>query len=201
MPTPLATMPSGGRDGVTSGFVYPGAPASWLTTECSIACWWHPVSLDTHLSRGETGTVKSNMNEIDRRDAVDGPVVSEGGAARPRCPRAAPPRWRPLRRSPALAPGQRWSFARKREAVVAPDAAASPPSCSPASSACPCSKLSTGARRLRLRLEARCRSARPIPPTTNSPRPCSGSASSAWRSSCCARRWSGQRPFGRGGRR
>jgi len=37
-----------------------------------------PVSGDTHLSR-ETGTMKPNMNEIDRRDAFDGPVVSEGG--------------------------------------------------------------------------------------------------------------------------
>jgi len=38
----------------------------------------HPVSLDTHLSR-ETGMMKPKMNEIDRPDALDGPVDSEGG--------------------------------------------------------------------------------------------------------------------------
>jgi len=38
----------------------------------------HPVSLDTHLSR-ETGMMKPKMNEIDRPDAFDGPVDSEGG--------------------------------------------------------------------------------------------------------------------------
>ena len=63
--------------------------------------------------------MKSSMNEIDRRDAVDGPVVSEGGRspstlstgrAAPSTPGAPKPG--------ALAPGQRWSVGRKREAVL-----------------------------------------------------------------------------------
>ena len=63
--------------------------------------------------------MKSSMNENDRPDAVDGPVVSEGGrspstlttgCAAPRAPAAPKP-------SP-LAPGQRWSAGRKREVVL-----------------------------------------------------------------------------------
>ena len=67
----------------------------------------------------------SSMNEIDHSDAVDGPVVSEGGRspstlspghgapAAPCAPAAAPaPKVGPL------APGQRWSVARKREVVL-----------------------------------------------------------------------------------
>ncbi len=63
--------------------------------------------------------MKSSMNENDRPDAVDGPVVSEGGRgpstlstgrAAPMAPAAPKP-------SP-LAPGQRWSAGRKREVVL-----------------------------------------------------------------------------------
>ena len=63
--------------------------------------------------------MKSSMNENDRPDAVGGPVVSEGGRspttlstgrAAPMAPAAPKP-------SP-LAPGQRWSVGRKREAVL-----------------------------------------------------------------------------------
>ena len=63
--------------------------------------------------------MKSSMNENDRPDAVDGPVVSEGGRspstlstgrAAPLAPAAPKP-------SP-LAPGQRWSAGRKREVVL-----------------------------------------------------------------------------------
>ena len=63
--------------------------------------------------------MKSSMNENDRPDAVDGTVVSEGGRgpstlstgrAAPMAPAAPNP-------SP-LAPGQRWSVARKREVVL-----------------------------------------------------------------------------------
>ena len=45
--------------------------------------------------------------------------AARAGAARPRCPRAAPPR-RHARRAEVgpLAPGQRWSVARKREVVL-----------------------------------------------------------------------------------
>jgi len=63
--------------------------------------------------------MKSSMNENDRPDAGDGPVVSEGGrgpstlstgGAAPMAPAAPKP-------SP-LAPGQRWSAGRKREVVL-----------------------------------------------------------------------------------
>jgi transposase len=63
--------------------------------------------------------MKSNMNKIDCPDAVDGPVVSEGGhspstlstgRAAPSAPRAPKPG--------PLAPGQRWSIGRKREVVL-----------------------------------------------------------------------------------
>ncbi len=63
--------------------------------------------------------MKSSMNGIDRPDAVGGPVESEGGRspstlstgrAAPMAPAAPKP-------SP-LAPGQRWSVGRKREAVL-----------------------------------------------------------------------------------
>ena len=63
--------------------------------------------------------MKSSMNEIDSFDAADGPVVSEGGRS--------PSTLSPGQGSPAakdgaalgpLAPGQRWSAARKREVVL-----------------------------------------------------------------------------------
>ena len=63
--------------------------------------------------------MKSSMNEIDSFDAADGPVVSEGGRS--------PSTLSPGRGAPSagsgttlgpLAPGQRWSVARKREVVL-----------------------------------------------------------------------------------
>jgi transposase len=64
----------------------------------------------------------SSMRKIDHSDAADGPVVSEGGRSPstlstghcvPAAPTAAPaPNIGPL------APGQRWSVARKREVVL-----------------------------------------------------------------------------------
>lgn len=63
--------------------------------------------------------MKLNTNEIDRPDAVNGLVDSEGG----RNPsmlstgRAAPPAPSETKPGP-LAPGQRWSVARKREVVL-----------------------------------------------------------------------------------
>jgi transposase len=69
--------------------------------------------------RGETGAMKSSMNGIDRPDAVDGPVVSEGGRSPSTLPTgqgvAAAGGGTP---SGPLAPGQRWSAARKREVVL-----------------------------------------------------------------------------------
>jgi len=63
--------------------------------------------------------VESSMNEIERKAADDGPVVSEGG----RSPSAlsagqgVPPAQGALKPAP-LAPGQRWSAGRKREVVL-----------------------------------------------------------------------------------
>ena len=63
--------------------------------------------------------MKSNMNEIDRPDAADGPVGSEGGRSPSTLStgRAAPPVPGAPKPGP-LAPGQRWSVARKREVVL-----------------------------------------------------------------------------------
>ena len=63
--------------------------------------------------------MKSSMNEIESDDAVDGPVVIEGG----RSPSAlstgqgVPPAQGAPKPGP-LAPGQRWSVGRKREVVL-----------------------------------------------------------------------------------
>ena len=63
--------------------------------------------------------VKSRMNDSERKDVADGPVVSEGGHS--------PSTLTTGRGTPAvagaatlsrLAPGQRWSAARKREVVL-----------------------------------------------------------------------------------
>ena len=63
--------------------------------------------------------MKSSMNESDRPDAGDGPVVSEGGrgSSTLSTDRAAPSAQAAPKPSP-LAPGQRWSVARKREVVL-----------------------------------------------------------------------------------
>src|SRR3954452_11790068 len=68
-----------------------------------------------------TGTdmVNCSMNQNDRDDVVDGPVVSEGG----RSPSAlSPGQGSPAIKGGAalgpLAPGQRWSTTRKREVVL-----------------------------------------------------------------------------------
>ena len=63
--------------------------------------------------------MKSSMNEIESDDAVDGPVVIEGG----RSPSAlSTGQGTPAAKDGAalgpLAPGQRWSAARKREVVL-----------------------------------------------------------------------------------
>jgi transposase len=53
--------------------------------------------------------MKSSMNEIGHLDATDGPVVSEGGRS---------PSTLSTGHAGPLAPGQRWSVARKREVVL-----------------------------------------------------------------------------------
>ena len=61
----------------------------------------------------------SSMEQIDHPAAVDGPVGSEGGRG-PSTPSTgqALPAPAPAPRSGLLAPGQRWSVARKREVVL-----------------------------------------------------------------------------------
>lgn len=67
----------------------------------------------------------SSMKTIDHPSAVDGPVVSEGGRSpstlstgqTPTAPATAPTSV-PTSRIGPLAPGQRWSVARKREVVL-----------------------------------------------------------------------------------
>ena len=67
----------------------------------------------------------SNMKQIEDPSAVNGPVGSEGGRSpstlstgqAPSAPAAAPTS-RPAPRVGPLAPGQRWSVARKREVVL-----------------------------------------------------------------------------------
>ena len=63
--------------------------------------------------------MKCSMDQNDRNDAVDGPVVSEGG----RSPSTlSPGQGTPAAKDGAalgpLAPGQRWSATRKREVVL-----------------------------------------------------------------------------------
>ena len=127
--------------------------------------------------------------------------AARAGAARPRCPRVAPPPGtRSGRRPGPLAPGQRWSLARKHE-VVLRLLRGEPAELLSRELGLPVSKLERWRQKARLASRARSRSARPIPPATNSPRPCSGSASSAWRSSCCARGWGGPAALWPGGGR
>jgi hypothetical protein len=66
----------------------------------------------------------SSMKKIDRPSAVDGPVVSEGGRSPSTLstgqapPALSAPPCLPAPRIGPLAPGQRWSVARKREVVL-----------------------------------------------------------------------------------
>ena len=63
--------------------------------------------------------MKSSMNEIESADAVNGPVVIEGGRSPSALPtgQGVPPAQGALKPGP-LAPGQRWSAGRKREVVL-----------------------------------------------------------------------------------
>ena len=63
--------------------------------------------------------MKSTMNGIESADAVDGPVVIEGGRSPSTLStgQGAPPAGGGTTSGP-LAPGQRWSAARKREVVL-----------------------------------------------------------------------------------
>jgi hypothetical protein len=67
----------------------------------------------------------SSMKKIDHPSSVDGPVVSEGGrglctlsTGQALAAPAAAPTAAPMSKVGPLAPGQRWSVARKREVVL-----------------------------------------------------------------------------------
>ena len=62
--------------------------------------------------------VKSSMNEIERKAADDGPVVSEGGRSPSTLSTGPVGTVQAAARPGPLAPGQRWSAARKREVVL-----------------------------------------------------------------------------------
>ncbi len=62
--------------------------------------------------------MKSSMNTNDRPDAVDGPVVSEGGRGPSTLSTGHGDAGAGSPRPGPLAPGQRWSVARKREVVL-----------------------------------------------------------------------------------
>src|ERR687893_1682204 len=63
--------------------------------------------------------VKSRMNDSEREDAADGPVVSEGGhSPSTLSPGQGTPSVAGAATLSRLAPGQRWSSARKREVVL-----------------------------------------------------------------------------------
>jgi transposase len=62
--------------------------------------------------------VKSSMNEIEHKGAVDGPVVSEGGRSPSTRSTGQGGTAQTGGRVGPLAPGQRWSVARKREVVL-----------------------------------------------------------------------------------
>src|SRR3712207_5573400 len=62
--------------------------------------------------------VKSSMNGIDSEDAADGPVVSAGGRSPSALSTGQGDMGTGTARLGPLAPGQRWSVARKREVVL-----------------------------------------------------------------------------------
>ena len=62
--------------------------------------------------------MKSSMNENDRPDAVDGTVVSEGGRSPSTLSTGPVGTVQAAARPGPLAPGRRWSAARKREVVL-----------------------------------------------------------------------------------
>ena len=126
--------------------------------------------------------MKSSMNEIERKDAGDGPVVSEGGhrpsalstgqvGTSPAAAKAGP-----------LAPGQRWSAVRKREVALRLLRGESAELLS-RELGLPIFELEQWRRKADAALEGalkgpgHCPGPRPTRRRASSPRPCSGSAS------------------------
>src|SRR3712207_3466577 len=62
--------------------------------------------------------MKSSMNEIERKAVYDGPVVSESGRSPSTLSTGQVGTAQAAGRPDPLAPGQRWSAARKREVVL-----------------------------------------------------------------------------------
>ena len=125
--------------------------------------------------------VKSSMNEIERRAADDGPVVSEGGRS-PSAPSTGQVGTAQAAARPGpLAPGRRWSAARKREVVLRLLHGESAELLS-RELGLPIFRLEQWRRKAEAGLEAalrglgHCPRPRRTRPTANSPRPCSASA-------------------------
>ena len=145
----------------------------------------------------------SSMKQIDHPSAVDGPVVSEGGRGpsalstgqAPTTPAMVPgatvPPATALPKVAPLAPGQRWSVARKREVVLRLLRGESAELLS-RELGVPLFKLAQWRQKAdaaldgALRGSGHCPGLRRRPPAPNSPPPCSASASAAWRSNCSA---------------
>ena len=127
--------------------------------------------------------MKPSMNEIDRPDAVDGPVVSEGGRSPSTLStgQVASPGMAGATLGP-LAPGQRWSVARKREVVLRLMRGEAAELLS-RELGLPVFKLEQWRQRAEAGLEGalkglgHCPRPRPTRPRASSPPPCSGSAS------------------------
>jgi transposase len=127
--------------------------------------------------------VKSSMNGIDSEDAADGPVVSAGGRSPSALTTGQGDMGTGTARLGPLAPGQRWSVARKREVVLRLLHGASAELLS-RELGVPIYKLEQWRRKADAALEGalkgpgHCPGPRPSSRRrANSPRPCSGSAS------------------------
>ena len=126
--------------------------------------------------------VKSSMNGIDSEDAADGPVVSAGGRSPSALTTGQGNMGTGTARLGPLAPGQRWSVARKREVVLRLLHGASAELLS-RELGVPIYKLEQWRRKADAALEGalkgpgHCPGPRPSRRRANSPRPCSGSAS------------------------
>ena len=126
--------------------------------------------------------VKSSMNEIERRAADDGLVVSEGGRSPSTLPTGQVGTAQAAARPGPLAPGQRWSAARKRKAALRLLLGDSTELLS-RELGLPIFKLDQWRRKADAALEGalkgpgHCPGPRPTRPMASSPPPCGGSAS------------------------
>jgi hypothetical protein len=125
--------------------------------------------------------MKPSMNEIERKAAADWPLVGEGGRSPSALSTGQGDMGTGTARLGPLAPGQRWSVARKREVVLRLLHGASAELLS-RELGVPIYKLEQWRRKADAALEGalkgpgHCPGPRPSRRRANSPRPCSGSA-------------------------